>query len=128
STFDESFKQAVRSLKQSFISKKIEPIRETIQDKIEKHTNILQKDPHNFIKNLTSGKIVNSEFEAEEMKHFILFYSPTIIMINIRQKKVYYGVELENLAPEEKDEDFHLALFKFLSDPKRYKMIQMLSK
>lgn len=128
SIFEENFKQTVENLKTQFIKDKIEPIKETIQEKIEAHQKLYDKKPQDFLKNLTAGKINNADIGPEPMSHYVLFYAPMQVLISLSTDKVTYGVELENLAPKESIADLHVSLFKFLSDPKRYKMIKMLSK
>lgn len=127
SIFEDNFKQIVALLKSKFIQDKVNPIQEKIQEKIKEHQIIYDKSPNEFLKNLTAGKVDNSDLDPQEMNHYILFHGPMNILISLGAEKVVYGVELENLAPKGLASDLHIALFKFLSDPKRYKMIKMLS-
>ncbi|MBI9013696.1 MAG: winged helix-turn-helix transcriptional regulator [Clostridiales bacterium] len=125
---EESFKSAVLNLYQDFIEKKVIPKKDEIDNILKRHQALMDKDPKQFIPNLTKGKLNPNEVNTEEMQGVLSVYSPFALYISITHKKFIYGLSLEELRAEENETEFFLALLKFLSDPKRYQMIQMLSK
>jgi len=125
---EESFKQAISNLFQDFIEKKVVPKKTEIDNILKRHQELMDKDPKQFIPNLTKGKLNPNEVNTEEMQGVLSIYSPFALYISITHKKFIYGLHLEELKADENETEFYLALLKFLSDPKRYQMIQMLSK
>lgn len=125
---EDSFKSALISLYQDFIVKKVIPKKDEIDNILKRHQELMDKDPKQFIPNLTKGKLNPNEINTEEMQGVLSIYSPFALYISISHKKFIYSLDLEELNIEENEMEFFLALLKFLSDPKRYQMIQMLSK
>jgi len=126
--FEESFKHAVKILKQKFFEEKVPEAEKKVQDKINEHHKILHKDPDKFIQNLTKGKWNPTDFKVSELRIYITTFSPFTLYLSLKHKKLIYSADLDCLVTSREDTDLYLATMKFLSDPKRYKMIQMLSK
>jgi len=121
-----SFKNALINIFEDFVEKKVKPKQKEIDDILSRHQEILDKDPEHFIPNLTKGQLNPTEVDSS-MQGILSMYSPFSLYISMGHHIFVYGYSLEEIQADENESDYYLALLKFLSDPKRYQMIQMLS-
>ena len=119
--------ESVDNLYETFYDLKIQPMIGTINEIVNRHQEIYNQSPKNFIAALTNGKINKAEVDTEEMDAILTYYAPFTLYISISFQKYIYGVNLEKLATEEDVTDLYQPLLKFLSDTKRYEMIKRLS-
>ena len=122
-----SIKPALLKIYDEFYKQKVEPALKEIQLVLDKHQILKDKDPKNFLFNLSKGYFNPSELDIEDMTPIMTYFSPYSLFINITHQKYVYGVGIDKFKKEKKDEDLYEPLLKFLSDPKRYQMIQKLS-
>lgn len=126
--FNTNFKNAVASLRDLFIKERYLPLKEEYDKKLEEHNEIYKKDPYAFIDTMSSGKVKLSDLNITDYQPYISFLGHLGVMINVGSNVIIYSANLEKLTDFDMDQDLVESLLKFLSDPKRYKMIQMLSK
>lgn len=128
--FDTIFKSAVASLKATFTEHKYTPIEATITQKLAAHNERMGTDPVAFIVDLTSGLIKEEELKGKKLQTYMTFYTYYKLTFEVDGdvSTIVYHHELENIRSETSEKDLIQSLIKFLSDPKRYQMVQMLSK
>lgn len=126
-TIETSIKPAVVTLYDNFYTQKVEPVLSTIHSIIESHQVIMDKDPKNFLFNLSNGNFNPTEIDIEDMSPFMIYFAPYNLYISIKHNNFLYGVGLDKFKKQKEDKDLYEPLLKFLADPKRYQMIQKLS-
>lgn len=119
---------SINNLFETFYEEKVVPKMNDIESIISRHQKILDQHPNDFIKELTNGHLDPTEVNTTDMDPILAYFSPYSLFISITHKKYVYGMSLEKAAQDEEPEVMIQPLLKFLSDPKRYQMIQMLSK
>jgi len=124
---EEAFKTAVVGIFSHFVENKVTPRMSEINEILIRHQKIMDTDPEHFLTNLTKGQLNPNEVDSD-MQGILSMYSPFSLYISIGHRKFVYGYNLEEMQVDENETEYYLALLKFLSDPKRYQMIQMLSK
>jgi DNA-binding transcriptional ArsR family regulator len=127
--FDSIFKNAIRSLRTTFHDKMYVPMKETLEAKIAEHNKAMESDPVEYILNLTSGMVKREELESRELAPYITFCTIYKLMFNVEEGRalIVYHYKLEKKCCVDSDKENIQSLLKFLSDPKRYQMVQMLS-
>lgn len=124
---DSSIKPTLLMLFDEFYKEKVEPMVETINSILEEHQKIHEMDPKKFLFNLSKGNFHSTEIDIENMSPIMTYFAPYSLYINITHNKYIYGVGLDKFKKQKEDKDLYEPLLKFLSDPKRYQMIQKLS-
>lgn len=128
--FNSIFKNAIRSLKDTFKAEKYIPMKEILDEKLKDHNKKMEADPIKFILDLTSNIIKEDELKNKQLTPYMTFCTQYKLMLSAKEDKaiVVYHHNLEKMVPENSEQDLIQSLLKFLSDPKRYQMVQMLSK
>jgi hypothetical protein len=128
--FNTNFKNAVASLKKTFIETKYLPNKETYDKKLAEHNAIYEKDPFEFLSNISTGIIQEDDLRRPNLQPYITFLAGFKLMLEVKPdySVMVYNSKLENVNREEYEKDIIVSLLKFLSDPKRYQMIRMLTK
>jgi len=124
---EESVYHSIRTLYESFYEEKVTPKLDTINEVLERHQKLLNDHQDDFIKVLTNNKLDPSEINSKEMDPMLTYFSPYNLFISISHKKYVYSYNLESAVEDIDPQAIIQPLLKFLSDPKRYQMIQMLS-
>ena len=122
-----SFKPALNNLYDNFYKNQILPILDDVESIIKRHQLIMDKAPNDFILNLSNGHFDAKEINHQDMQPIISYYAPMSLYISIRQNNYIYGKNIDQLKSKTQDKDLYEPLLKFLSDSKRYQMIQKLS-
>lgn len=80
--------------------------------------------------NISSGMLKEAELKKADYQPYITYYAPFRLLISIKHEKsrIIYNYELEKMCYEDYEKDLLQSFLKFLSDPKRYQMLQMLKK
>ncbi len=128
--FNSIFKNAIRSLKETFTTEKYVPMKDVIDTKLKEHNKKMKADSIRFILDLTSNVIKEDELQGHKLTPYMTFCTYYKLSLSVEEDKaiVVYHYNLEKMVPESSEQDLIQSLLKFLSDPKRYQMIQMLSK
>jgi DNA-binding transcriptional ArsR family regulator len=128
--FESIFKNAVNSLRDLFIKERYEPNKEKIEAKLSEHNEKYVEEPLEFILKMSSGMIKEEDLKGSDVQPYLTYFTNYKLMISLKCETglVIYNYQLEELNNEGYEKDIIQSLLKFLSDPKRYEMIQMLSK
>jgi DNA-binding transcriptional ArsR family regulator len=128
--FDTIFKNAIYALKDLFVKEKYLPIKDEIEKKLKQHNETYIKDPIAFVLKMSSGIIKKDDLEKSDAQVYIAYFTYYTIMIEINKDfgVVIYHYKVENKDPKEMEKHVVQSLLKFISDRKRYEMIQVLSK
>ncbi|WP_240839465.1 winged helix-turn-helix domain-containing protein [Acidaminobacter sp. JC074] len=123
-----SLKPALINLYDDFYERKIKPDLDKIEEIIKKHQVVYDKDPENFLFNLSNGHFDASDIDhIGDMQPIVSYFAPMSLYITIKVKKYIYGQHIDQLESKMQDKDLYEPLLKFLSDTKRYQMVQKLS-
>ncbi len=127
--FNVVFKNAVASLRVLFIEEKYEPAKKAIELKLEEHNVLYKENPIAFLINISSGMLKEKDLIKSSFRTYLTYFIPFRIMLSVKHgnNQIIYSHELDQMKKEDIEKDFTQSLLKFLSDPKRYQMIQMLS-
>lgn len=127
--FETSFKNAVASLKDTFITHRYLPEKDKIEAKLAENNKLFQANPIQYITNLSGGMIKEEELKGRTIQPYMTFATVFKLLLDIKEDTtlVIYRRDLEPENHAGSDEDQIQALLKFLSDGKRYKMVQMLA-
>lgn len=128
--FNEIFKNAIACLKELFIQEKYLPMKAEIEAKLEEHNKEYAKDPIKFILKISSGIIKEEDLKKSDVQTYMTFMTYYSIMVEMTKdfSVIVYHKRAGRQNSKEMEKHVMQSLLKFLSDPKRYEMIQMLSK
>ncbi len=124
--FEVSFKSTVKELKSIFMKEKIEPFKDEIQKILEKDNKIFSDDSYKFLSNISFGLLKKSEINVDEYNVFLLFTG--LFQLRITRNSIIYDVNMEKLFDVDMENELLTAFMKFVSDRKRYQMLQVLKK
>lgn len=122
-----SIKPALLQLYDEFYKQKVEPNLDVINAAVKEHQILKDKDSKNFLFNLSKGYFDPADLDTENMLPIMTYLSPYSLLINISYQRYIYGFGIDKFKKQKEDKDLYEPLLKFLSDPKRYQMIQKLS-
>ncbi|MBN2795293.1 MAG: winged helix-turn-helix transcriptional regulator [Clostridia bacterium] len=127
--FNSIFKNAIASLREAFIEHKYKPSEAYFENKLADHNEKYSNNPIEFMINISTGMLKEEDLLKVDYQPYITFFSPYNLMISMKNDGfIIYSDKLEQLNKEDFEKDLMQSFLKFLSDPKRYEMIQMLSK
>ena len=118
-----SFIRDINKLKKRFENELLIAYKNKIYEAHNKYQNLINKNPQLFYKNIN---IFQVDSDINKMQIYFSYFAPFICTIYLKSKIVIFGNNiLEQI--EENDETYSILLCKFLSEPKRFKIIQLLS-
>ncbi len=122
--FEITFKSTIKELKNIFIKEKIDPFKEDIKMILEEDNKRFTHDNYEFLSSVSFGLIKESDFNVDDYNIFLIFAGS--VFSAITETSIIYSMNNEKFFTVDIENELLSTFIKFISDPKRYQMLQVL--